>query len=86
MIIYTTLKLFNDGKQFKLPGYLLDKVIYDNLDLLVKHDDVNISYYTPDNIRFFINTAERKVYEGSFEGNPVTWNLLVMDIKPIQKD
>lgn len=85
LIIYTALKLFNSNSNFKLPSYLLNKMTFDKKNLLIKHGDKNIAYYTHDNIINYINTAEKEKFTGSFEGSIVTWNLLVIDIKPIEK-
>ena len=86
-VIYNTKKLYflddnnNITSMVKIPSYVLDNVFDDNKRLLIKlNHSKNIAIYTSDEVKNNLITVEQKIYDGTFRGKKIKYNLTHIEV------
>lgn len=80
LIIYNAISLYEDNTLFRMPSYLVNEVVDHNRKLLVKHNDKVLRYYTPDELMKSIQSVDKKIHQGVFRREPITFNITVFKI------
>lgn len=79
-IIYNALTLYNGGTEFRMPSYLVNEVVDKKKILILKHNGENLRSYTGSELLNSIVSVDKKIIEGTFEGQPISFNITVFKI------
>lgn len=80
--IYNTMNIFNDeiNDIVKIPSYLIQDVLENNKNLLIKFQQVNIALYTTDELKKKLIRVESKIYNGRFRQEDIQYNLVQVKV------